>query len=314
MDDLSKIILPLILSPILGIIAALITTSYKLKREKQREREKEKKHIRLKILNPFLIASEDLLERLMDIKKRRKDPDKCSDMINWFRDIKTYPWQDKLGFGYWANDEGYFAMSTLYITALYFYYSSKIRRDFPFIELEFGGETALLSHISAVRTSLGGKFGIWEAMQDSFGTYLAAENGVVKNYREFCELIIDRPDNIWFNRLIDFYRDIDKKLDDHIDNIEHSLKNLIKFLNQNLHIKSIEYQITEESIKKLGKRDIPEEIIDKLASLIKQDYKNETYFIDALVSCIGQDMVDDYKPSILKCAKRRLVLPEKLTT
>ena len=60
MDDLSKIILPLILSPILGIIAALITTSYKLKREKQREREKEKKHIRLKILNPFLIASEDL--------------------------------------------------------------------------------------------------------------------------------------------------------------------------------------------------------------------------------------------------------------
>jgi hypothetical protein len=307
MTDSIKLVLPLILSPILGIIAALITTNYKFKREMRHEREKEKEHIRLKILNPLLIASEDLLRRFIDIKKRRKDPAKGPEMIGWFRDIKENPWQDKLSFGYWANDTGYFAMSTLYITALYFYYASRIRSDFPFTELESGGETALLSHISEVRTSAGGKFGVWEAMQDSLGTYLASENGGVKNYRNFCELIIDTPENIWFNRLIDFYGDIHLKLDDQIDNIEHSLKSLIEFLNQNLHIKRTEYQVTEESITNLRKRSVPKDVIDMLGPLINQDYKNETYFIDSLVLCVGLDMADDYKPSILKCAKKRLV-------
>ena len=307
MNESARVVLSLIVSPILGIVAALITTQYKFKKERQREREKEQEHIRLKFLNPLLIASEDLRGRIIDIKRRRKDATKCEEMMHWFRDIKANTRQDKQAFGFWANDEGYFAMSTLYITAVYFHFASRIRRDFPFVKLESNRPTALLSRIAEVRTSIGGKFGIWEAVQDSLGTYLSDEKNGVKNYKDFCELIIDKGECIWFNRLVDFYRDVDKKLDDQLDNIEHSLKELIEFLNNNLHIERIEYRITDESIANLRERTIPKHVLPQLEPLKSQDYKTEADFVDALVSCIGQDMVDDYKPSILKCADRQLV-------
>lgn len=307
MDDSTKVLLPLLLSPVLGVIAALITAHYQFKQEHKNEREKEKEHIRLKLLNPLLVASEDLLERITDVTRRRKDPDKGGDMKSWFKAIKDKTWQEPGAFAVWANDKGYFAMSTLYITAVYFHYASAIRRNFPFIELVSGGETALLSHLAQVRLSIGGKFGIWEAMQDSLGAYLATDEGSVKNYRQFCEMIMSDADAAWFNRLVDFYRDVHMKLDDQMGNIELSLKELIAFLGSNLRISVTVYRLTEASIADLRQRAVPSEMVDRLAGLVGRDYLHEVDFVDALVGCIGQDLADDYKPSILKCADRRLV-------
>lgn len=306
MDDSTKALLTLFVSPILGVIAALVTTHYKLRQQRHIDRDKEKEHVRLKILHPLLVASEDLLDRMTDIKRRRNDPLKCGDMKRWFKDIKGRVWKEPGALAYWANDEGYFAMSTLYITAVYFYYAGTIRRDFPFFELAHGGESTLLSHLSEVRASIGGKFGIWEAMQDSLGAYLAVD-GNIKDYRQFCEMIISDTQAVWFNRLIDFYRDIHMKLDDQLGNIEHSLKELLAFLRINLRVLAIEYRLTEESIGELRKRAVPASMVDQLEARISQDYLSEVDFVDALVGCIGQDMTDDYKPSILKCAQRQLV-------
>ena len=306
MDDSTKVLLTLFVSPVLGAIAGLVTTQYKLRQEREIDRDKEKEHIRLKILNPLLIACEDLLERMTDIKRRRNDPLKRDDMKRWFRDVKDKRGQDPDSFAYWANDEGYFAMSTLYITAVYFYYAGTIRRDFPFFELVQGGESTLLSRLSEARVSIGGKFGIWEAMQDSLGAYLDAD-GTVKNYREFCEMIISEPQAVWFNRLIDFYRDIHLKLEDQLGNIEHSLEGLSAFLRRNLQVMAFEYRLTEESIQKLRQHAVPADMVTHLEAFTTPDYLNEVAFVDALVGHIGQDMTDDYKPSILKCAERRLV-------
>src|SRR5450755_2618238 len=103
MDDSTKVLLTLFVSPVLGAIAALITTQYKLRQEREIDRDKEKEHIRLKILNPLLVACEDLLERMTDIKRRRNDPVKCGDMKRWFRDVKDKRGQDPNAFAYWAN-------------------------------------------------------------------------------------------------------------------------------------------------------------------------------------------------------------------
>ena len=307
MDETTKVLLPLLLSPVLGVIAALATTSYTMRQTRERDREKEQEHIRLKVLNPLLVASEDLSRRLTDIKRRRKDPAKSGDMRRWFREIKERWRKDPREFAYWANDEGYFAMSTLYTTAVYFHYASTIRRDFPFIELRYGGATALLSHLSLVRFSIGGKFGIWEAMQDSLGAYLFAQEGGIKHYRQFCELVISETDAVWWNRLVDFYRDIHMKLDDHLDNIDSSLKALIAFLRQNLQLPTIQYTLTETSIAALRGRAIPPDLVTSLSALVGQEYRNEVDFLDALVACIGQDLADDFSPSILKCADKRSI-------
>ena len=307
MNDLTKVLLPLLVSPLLSVIAALITIYYRLRQERQNDREKEKEHIRLKILNPLLVASEDLLGRMTDIKRRRNDHAKSDDMQYWFKDIKDKARQDQRAFAFWANDEGYFAMSTLYMTAVYFHYAGRIRRDFPFIELASGGETALLFRLSEVRISIGGKFGIWEVMQDSLGAYLTAADSSVRNYRQFCELIISETEAVWFNRLIDFYRDIHMKLDDHLGNIERSLRELILFLRNNLRIAAVEYRLIEASIADLRRQAVPARMVEDLGPLVGKDYLKEVDFVDALVGRIGQDMADDYKPSILKCADRRLV-------
>lgn len=298
-----QLIVPALISCVFGIITAFITTSYKLKKQHKIEREKEKDRIRLKYLNPLLVASKDLLERTIDIKRRRMNEEEKNKMIQWFKKIKTNERGDKQSFEYWANDEGYFAMSSLYVTAVYFCYASKIRREFPFIELRPGDDKALLHHISEVRTAIGGKYGIWETIQDSLGSYLINEDDdTVKNYREFCDFILDRSEFVWFNRLIDFYRDIHKKLEDHIENIELSLKALIEFLNTNLDIKRTEFKLTEQSLKELKGKNVPKNIVTKLEDLKGKVYKNEIDFIDALASKIPQDQINDYKSAILRHA------------
>ena len=303
MDDTTKVLLTLFVTPALGVIAAVVTTRYKLRQERDVDRDKEKEHIRLKILNPLLIAAEDLLDRITDIKRRRKDPGKNLDMIRWFAQVKEIARQDPGRLPFWANDEGYFAMSTLYVTALYFYYAGTIRRDFPFFELVRGGESTLLAHLSETRLSIGGKFGIWETLQDSLGAYLA-KDAAVMNYRQFCEMVIDEKQAAWFNRLVDFYRDFHLKLDDHLGNIEDSLKALIAFLRLNLDIRAFEYHLNKESIALLRSRPVPPAMVDRLVPLSARGYLGEVDFVAALVECIGQDWADDYKPSILKCAQK----------
>jgi hypothetical protein len=305
MDDTTKVLLTLFVTPALGVVAAVITTNAKLRQERRIDRDKEREHLRLKVLNPLLIAAEDLLDRIADVNRRRKDGAGREAMKRWFGAVKDKPRQDPDGFARWANDEGYFAMSTLYVTALYFHYAGTIRRDFPFIELGPGGETTLLAKLSQARLSIGGKFGIWEAMQDSLGAYLAGKDAV-KNYREFCEMLIDEKQSAWFNRLADFYRDIHLKLDDHLANIEDSLRELISFLRDNLRIAALRYHLDPASIVALRDRGLPANMVTRLETLVGEDDLDEVDFVASLVRCIGQDLADDYKPSILRFAQKRL--------
>jgi hypothetical protein len=298
-------VISIITSLVTGIITGLITISYKLKKQFSIDKEKEYERIRIKYLHPLLVAAQDLLDRMTDIRRRRKNEKEKNKMMQWFRKIKSDS-LDKGSFEYWANDEGYFAMSSLYVTAVYFSYASRIRREFPFIELSPGDNKALLSHIADVRLSIGGKFGIWEVVQDSLGSYLIKKDSdLLKSYKEFCESIIDKAEVSWFNRLIDFFADIDKKLEDHLENIQSSLTSLIDFLAKNLEIKMIMFQITEDTIKTInGKKDIREGVALKLEGIKDNIYNSEIEFFDALVVCLGQDDADDFRPSILRYARK----------
>lgn len=243
MKNIVDLLFPALISSVFGIISAFVTAyitiNLRFKKQIKLDKEKESERVRLKYLNPLLVAGMDLLERIFDIRKRRLKEDTKKQMVSWFMEIRKNNRTNRESFEFWANDEGYFAMSTLYITAVYFAYAGKIRIELPFIELSPGDDKALLSHLSNVRTAIGGTYGIWETIQDSLGSYLInKEDSTIKNYREFCDNIIDKSKYIWFNRLIDFYRDIDKKLEEHIAGIESSLQALVDFLNNNLKIKN----------------------------------------------------------------------------
>jgi hypothetical protein len=316
MDRLIPLLIPALLSCVLGIITALITTSYKLKRQLHIDKVKEYERIRIKYLHPLLVAAQDLTERIADIRRRRKNENEKIEMMGWFRNIKVKIQTES--FYYWANDEGYFAMSSLYMTAVYFAYATKIRREFPFIELKSGDNIALLNHIKAIRISIGGKFGIWEIIQDSLGSYLLNKTDeTVKTYKEFCLSINDQSETIWYNRLIDFFRDVDKKLEDQLGNIESSLKSLIDFLSVSLRIKRTKLRLTEDTINNLrGITELKNLMGEEKFNAIIQEFENipkkikhrgfnsESDLFIFLADLIGQNNVDDLKPSILRFARK----------
>ena len=61
--------------------------------------------MRIQVLNPLLVASEDLLERVRDIHRRRADPAKCADLPRWFATAKDRRGSDPRAYTLWANDE-----------------------------------------------------------------------------------------------------------------------------------------------------------------------------------------------------------------
>jgi hypothetical protein len=304
LDETTKTVLTVVLTALLGVVTAWVTAYFKLRQDRDVDREKQRENVRLKVLNPLLISAEDLLDRFVDIARRRKNDAKRPEMIRWFLEAKERPQRDPAGFARWCNDEGYFALSTLYVTALYFHYAGTIRRDFPFFDLAGGDEGALLSHLSEIRVAIGGKFGIWEVMQDSLGDYAVKENGSIKNYREFCEMLVDDKQAPWLGRLLDFYRDVHLKLDDQFDNVERSLKALIGFLRASMRIQPVTYALSADALVRLGTRDVPPELIPRLQPLVGRPPQDEIRFVAAVVRAIGQDAADDYKPSILNCARQ----------
>jgi hypothetical protein len=305
-DGLTKTVLTALVGPLIlacvGLVFGVIATRKKLIEERNADRVKERENIQLKILHPLLIAAEDLLGSIIDIQWRRKDPKTSGAMIGWFAEVERRR-HDRNGFAFWANDDGYFAMSKLYITALYFYYAARIRREVPFLRLTQGREGELLFHLSDVRLAIGGKFGIWEAMQDSLGAYLAQGEGV-KNYRQFCEMFVDESEYWWLYRLMHFYRDIHTKRDDHLSSIEDSLSRLSAFLRANLRIPALTYRLTDEAIEGMKSRgNIPPEDIKKLQPLVGREPMREVGFAALVVKCLGQDAADDRMPSVLQAAR-----------
>jgi len=305
LDETTKTVITLVLTSVLSAATAWLATYLKFRQDRDVAREKQRENVRLKVLNPLLISAEDLLDRFVDIARRRKNDAKRPEMIRWFREAKERPQRDPAGFARWCNDEGYFALSTLYVTALYFHYAGTIRRDFPFFDLAGGGDQgALLSYLSEIRVAIGGKFGIWETMQDSLGAYAVAENGSIKNYREFCEMLVDERQAPWLGRLLDFYRDVHLKLDDQFANVERSLNELIRFLRTSMRIQPVTYALDAGALERLRTRDVPPELIPRLQPLVGGAPLDEIRFVAAVVRAVGQDAADDYKPSILNCARQ----------
>lgn len=208
-----------------GIFSSFLTTYFQEKLKYRSEKEKEKEKIKLNYINPLRVSAQDWQERISDIEKnvRASFINKSAEpfWIKTFKEIKDKDRTDKISFIEWCNGEGYYSMSTLYITVVYFAYASKIRLEYPFIELVPGDDDDLLEQISEVRKAFGGEFGIWEFLQDSLGRYVNKDNSRVMTYKEFCDCIIDKSESRWFLKLIDFYRDVDIKI---IDKQESKLR------------------------------------------------------------------------------------------
>lgn len=239
-----QMILTAVFSILTAAVTAFITANLKLMEIKQQskiqqevEKERENSKIRIQYLNPLYISSKDLSTRLNDINSELEDNNRKQMMLNNFRYIDENTIV-KENFGNWCNSDGYFCMSTLYLTSVYFLNASRVRFELPFIQLSPNEDQKLLAHLSTVRTAFGKRYGVWEVIQDSIGTYIKKDNNSVMNYREFCKEISDKSKFIWFGNLIGFYKDVGSKKSHELKESVSALKELLKFLEEAQKIKT----------------------------------------------------------------------------
>jgi hypothetical protein len=242
---IDTLVFPAIISLLVGGLTAFFTTSFKLKEfraqseiQQEMEKKREEEKNRIQYLNPLRISAEDLERRLKEI---------VNDMINErmkirisadFEHINENNIANRREFEKWCNIDGYFCMATIYITSVYFSRANKLRSEFPIAQLDPADDEELLGKLSRVRTSFGGRYGIWETIQDSLGSYTRKSDDSLMNYREFCGEISDSNKHVWFRSLIDFYVNFHMKLEYEVPSILKSLEELVKFLRDTQKRKS----------------------------------------------------------------------------
>ncbi|TRU27128.1 MAG: hypothetical protein EWV81_08145 [Microcystis aeruginosa Ma_SC_T_19800800_S464] len=241
MLEIFKVLVPALLGLLGGLLSAWLTmrSSYVMKhREKVSE---ELNKLKLEYLDPLRVASQDLHDRLIEIRERQNQKDLILQTgLQQLIANKTgnspenppykYIWQNKGDYAEWANDIGCFALSTLRITALYFYEAGKILQQLPYVKLSYEDDSELRKLLIDVRIALGGCYGIWSELQDSIGEYLLKENGKPRNYREFCCEIVYDVNYYWFYRLIRFFADFHLKTPDEVERMIKSLEKLERFI------------------------------------------------------------------------------------
>ncbi|EKV01574.1 hypothetical protein Lepto7375DRAFT_3745 [Leptolyngbya sp. PCC 7375] len=210
-----------------GIAAAIVTSTQKIKELKEEFRLHEKEQIRKEIaqlrrdyLNPLKLSADELKERLKTLKNKQSDGAEAARVRPWFVTIKDYITRDyrpdkNFSFSNWCNGgEGYFAVSTLYLTLAYFATATRIREEMPFTILvpKYNEYIKILTnHIEKTRMDFGGTYGIWEEIQDSIGRIALRSDGDIMDYKAFYTALMDDRTCSAFLRMADYYVDFKDK-------------------------------------------------------------------------------------------------------
>lgn len=226
-----------------GIISGGFLLRINYQNRKAREREEQAK-VRIQYLNPLQVAAGDLKERFAQLfngwidlappLQNTGNYNLLHDTLVEFKNGKCPDWKegDHANYVKWANEMGHLALSTLYLTVVYFARATKLRSEFSSAKLTPQQDRELLEHLNGARIALGGEFNIWEDLQDSLGFYIRKQNGNLMTYREFCEEVFDTEKRQWYGRLIAFFHDLHMKPPQERKAIIESLSRLIDFLEK----------------------------------------------------------------------------------
>src|SRR5262245_40125252 len=173
MDQPTATAVSAVIAGVVALVTAIVTTRSQMKRfeaeqRTQSEHEREKK--RIQYLDPLRVAAQDLLDKITGLSKEL--PEKEGFWKGAFEEIKNKDRNKKEDFAYWCNGYGAGAVTALYVTAIYFAHTRKIRSDIPFIQLGPREDQNLLNYLYKVREAFGGENNLWVEVQDSLGSYV----------------------------------------------------------------------------------------------------------------------------------------------
>jgi hypothetical protein len=234
MTDAGAAIISSCIAGLVAVVISILSSRSQIKELEKRlqndqnlEKEKERKKKRIEYFDPLIVYATDLLDKIKLLQKELVE--KESFWVGTFNEVKHKDRNNKQDFAFWCNGYGAGAVTTLYVTVVYFACVGKIRSELPFVQLRENDDQLLLTHITDVRNAFGGENNLWVEMQDSLGNYVTDANDRILNYKDFCNKIIDPWEHIWFIRLLDFYREIHLKRLNELPRIVSTLEKLIAF-------------------------------------------------------------------------------------
>ena len=189
---------------------------------------------RLKYLDPLRLATENLAWKLFAIEQKIQQKKPGSGGLDWmlntFHCVKEpqeilHKTPSTTEFAFWCNGEGFFAVSTIYVTAIYFYQARRTRR-------EYTDDKELVQKLDAIRVSFGHEYGIYAVLQDSIGEYMCADDKMEIGYRTFCMKMYQEEERLWLLNVLDYFREIDKKTDAQRFAISSAVNDLLSYLGQ----------------------------------------------------------------------------------
>jgi hypothetical protein len=181
---------------------------------------------RLELLDPLSQAAESLGWKLRTIADKIRENKAGNGGLQWmlgqFHGVK-HQTRTETDYANWCNGEGFFAVSTVYATAILFATAMHVRRKYI-------SDTRLVKHLDAVSDALAEGYGIYHMIQDSVGENVTMPSGQLLTYRLFCERLHQEQERAWFLNVIDYYREVDKKSEVQRAAVRNALNELLTYL------------------------------------------------------------------------------------
>lgn len=248
---LTKVLL-VIVGALAGILSGIAGTAFKNHLDRKAEVDKTKSAFLLDYLYPLRVAACELRDQIRQIhtkvlsEKDINDKDLredyhlrkwfwwCKDHITGEKDLLPDE-QRRADFAMHSGGTGCEAVSTLYLTAYYLFFATRIRLRTPYN----GRDDELVHCIDEVRRGFS-QLEFYRVTQDSTGVSMKNKAGDVMNYREFGEAMTNKAERAWFLTLADTYFKLHRQNPEHVKSVIQHLDGLINVLDKDLGSRAVQ--------------------------------------------------------------------------
>jgi hypothetical protein len=251
-EDLLTKVLLVIVGALAGILSGIAGTAFKNHLDRKAEVDKTATAFWLDYLYPLRVAAGELRDQIGQIHTRvlaekdineqdLKDNYHLRRWFEWCKDhiigAKDHLPEElrKADFAMHSGGIGCEAVSTLYLTAYYLFFATRIRLRTPYK----GRDEELIHCIDEVRRGFS-QLEFYRVTQDSTGVSMKNKAGDVMNYREFGEAMTDRAERAWFLTLADVYFKLHRQNPEQVQAVIQHLVELIRVLDKKLGSRAVQ--------------------------------------------------------------------------
>ncbi len=237
---------------VIAAVTSVVVTGLSLllgdRQQRRREERAQRQDLNARYLNPLRFHLVENHYRLADTLQRvDAGGGRCEEML-----VIGDPAEISGKDAGWFNGVGCALASSAYLTACLFAQLKKVRDDFPYLRLAAGDDTRLAALLLGVQQGYLRDLGIFYVTQPSIGQSMWVQDQKrLLTYGEFCKLLQDPDQRVWFDRLIQFHLDTaygDRR--ERADRLIASIRQFSSFLDECVgggH--SIEARLQAEGVK-----------------------------------------------------------------